>query len=207
MNITGILSISNGTGLAYPYKVVVHNLMRLCDNVIVGVDPEFPLDRESLESLGLEAYGLQLVDAPWNRDNRCGGTEIALQMDSLVRLAKTQHSDWVVVMQADELLHDGDFSMLRSFMGRAEDSTTGFSTERMYFWKNLSTVRTDWNAKMVRIFRGCLIIEFTRIPFTLLSNRISPPVQVNTELNITKPLGAFILTKRFYCRFIFLRRT
>jgi hypothetical protein len=151
MKVTGVLSISNGAGLEYPYPVVVHSLQRLCDNVVVGVDPQFPADRKLLEGFSLE--GVHIVDAPWDRTNRNGGTEIAIQMDRLVQLAKTQGSDWVVVMQADELFHDDDFGMLRSFMERAPSTTTGFSTERVYFWKDLQTVRTDWNAHLVRVFR------------------------------------------------------
>ena len=148
MKITGILSISNGSGLKYPYLVVVHSLMRMCDDVIVGVDPEFPTDRKHLEELGV-----QIVDSHWDRSNRNGGTEIAIQMDKLVGIAKDQGSDWVVVMQADEMFHDKDFTMLRTFMERAPLSTTGFSTERLYFWKNLKTIRDDWNANLVRIFK------------------------------------------------------
>jgi len=154
MKVTGILSISNGTGLVYPFPLVVANLMNMCDNVIVGVDPEFPEDRKTLETLDAEPDGLQLVDAPWDRSNRNGGTEIAIQMDKLVALAKAQGSDWVVVMQADEMFHEDDFDMLRAFMERNLDSqVAGFSAERVYYWKDLNTIRKDWNARLVRIFK------------------------------------------------------
>lgn len=152
MKVTGILSISNGTGLVYPYPIVAASLQRLCDTVIVGVDPSFPADRESLEALDLD--DVQIVDSKWDRNNRNGGTEIAIQMDKLVRLAEEQGSNWVVVMQADELFHDDDFTMLRTFMQRNVDSqVTGFSTERVYYWKDLKTVRKDWNASLVRVFK------------------------------------------------------
>jgi hypothetical protein len=154
MKVTGVLSISNGSGLQYPYPVVVHSLMRMCDDVIVGVDPEFPLDRKTLESFDLENDGLQIVDAPWDRTNRNGGTEIAVQMDKLVDIAQEQGSGWVVVMQADELLHDDDFPMFKAFMQRYLDTpTNGFSMERIYFWKDLDTVREDWKADLVRVFK------------------------------------------------------
>lgn len=154
MKITGILSVSNGTGLQYPFPLVMVSLQRMCDNVIVGVDPNFPEDRKTLESFGLEEDGLQLVDAPWDLTNRNGGTEIAIRMDELTALAKEQGSDWVVVMQADEILHDDDFPMFKAFMGRYLDtSTNGFSMERIYFWKDLDTVRVDWKADLVRIFK------------------------------------------------------
>jgi hypothetical protein len=154
MKVTGILSISNGSGLQYPFPVVVDSLMRMCGNVIVGVDPNFPEDRKTLETFDGGTDGLQLVDAPWDLENRNGGSEIAIQMDKLTKLAQEQDSDWVVVMQADELLHDDDFSMFGSFMERyLSTSTNGFSMERIYFWKDLDTVREDWKADLVRIFK------------------------------------------------------
>ena len=150
MRVTGILSISNGTGLQYPYVPVVYNLSSLCDDVIVGVDPNFPEDRLTIETLGFT--NVKLFDSPWDFDNRNGGTEIALQMDKVIDVAEERGSDWVVVMQADEVLHDDDFSTLR-FLMKKHDDVTGFSMERLYFWKDLETVRTDWNERLVRVFR------------------------------------------------------
>jgi hypothetical protein len=153
MKITGILSVSNGTALQYPFPLVTASLLSLCDNVIVGVNPNFPEDRATLESFD-SSPELQLVDSAWDLTNRTGGTEIAIKMDELTALAEQQGSDWVVVMQADEVLHDADFSMLKAFMSRYQDTpTNGFSMERIYFWKDLDTVRTDWKADLVRIFK------------------------------------------------------
>lgn len=150
MKVFGILSISNGVGLQYPFGLVVHNLHRLCDEVILGLDPVFPADKKLVK--GWELPNLTVIDAPWDLENRSGGTEIALQMDKLVGVAKDKGADWVVVLQADELLHDKDFSMLRTFMERKE-TVDGFSMERLYFWQDLKIIRKDWNAEMVRIFR------------------------------------------------------
>ena len=122
----------------------------MCDTVIVGVDPNFPVDRQTLETFDMD--GVEIVDSPWDRTNRNAGSEIAIQMDALVELAGSRGSDWVVVMQADELFHDDAFDMLRTFMERSP-KVTGFLTKRLYFWKNLNTVRVDWNAELVRIFR------------------------------------------------------
>jgi len=97
MKVTGILSVSNGTGLKYPFPLVVSSLSRMCSDVIIGVDPTYPEDRSAIESLQLT--NLQLVDSVWDKSNRQGGTEIALKMDELTRIAKEQSSDWVVVMK------------------------------------------------------------------------------------------------------------
>lgn len=152
MKITGILSISNGWGLEYPYPPVVLGLSTLCDNVLVGLDPSFSNDMVTVEALGLP--NVEIVEAPWDRSNRNAGAEIAIQMDRLVSIACAGRSDWVVVMQADELLHEKDFPALRELMGRElTGPVNGFSLERLYFWRGLGTIRKDWNASLVRIFK------------------------------------------------------
>lgn len=152
MKIVGVLSMSNGSGLDYPYPPVVLSLAGLCDQVLVGVDPAYSLDEQTIATMGLA--NVEVVHAPWDRSNRSAGSEIALQMERLVDRAGAAGADWVVVLQADEVLHEDDFPMLRSFMERhLSTKTTGFSLERLYFWRDLQNVRRDWGAKLVRIFK------------------------------------------------------
>lgn len=150
MKITGILSISNATGLNYPFNAVVKNLSEMCDDVIVGVDPNFGADEDLVHMANPDA---RIVRAPWDRTNRKGGSEIAIQMERLVEAAGSSGSDWVVVLQADELLHEDTFADLRLALRSAPPGTTGFSMDRLYFWENLNIMRDDWRARLVRVFR------------------------------------------------------
>lgn len=152
--IYGILSISNGFGLNYPIPPVLLSLSGLCDGVLVGTDDSnYPVDRVIIESLGFP--NVICLNSPWNRDVD-SGREIAAQMDKLVDHAKGLGAEWVVVVQADEVLHQDDFSMIRRFIARADESgdgVAGFSLERLYFWGSLDKVRQDWNARLIRIFK------------------------------------------------------
>ncbi len=153
--IYGILSISNGVGLKYPFLPVIANLSKLCDTVLVGLDPKHPQDFEAVKNFidsGLP--NVHVIEAAWNRENIDAGSEIAIQMDSLVNVAKLEGATWVVVPQADEMFLDADFDMLKLFMKRAAPDTIGFSTERLYFWGGFDKIRKDWNATLVRIFRA-----------------------------------------------------
>jgi hypothetical protein len=155
MNIIGVLSIRDGVGLGYPFTAVIDSLGLLCDKVIVGVDSKFPRDEAVSKSTtaGIEGK-LILQKRDWDVSNIDAGSEIAIQMDILVKSAKEDYNaDWVVVMQADEVLHENDTAMIREFCSRASKSVGGFSMERLYFWKNMSTIRKDWNADLIRIFR------------------------------------------------------
>lgn len=151
--ITGVLSISNGMRLNYPIPPVLLNLSGLCDRVVVGVDPNFELDRKIVEAMNLP--NVECIDSAWNR-SVSGGNEIAIQMDKLIDYAQKGGAEWVAVLQADELFHEKDFSMLRRFIERSEDNqdgTTAFSFERLYFWGALNKVRQDWNARLIRLFK------------------------------------------------------
>lgn len=157
--IYGILSISNGVALNYPIPPVMLSLSGFADRCIIGVDPNFPEDRKLVEGMGLP--NVECVDSVWVReiDN---GYQIAAQMDHLVNIAGEQGADWVAVMQADELLHQKDFSMLRRFIASTESmdgpgphypDVVGFSFLRLYFWGSLNKIRQDWNARLIRLFK------------------------------------------------------
>jgi hypothetical protein len=151
----GILSISNALRLKYPFIAVIENLSALCDQVLVGIDPNFPEDSREVRARALLDFGrnVSLLPSAWNRENRNGGTEIAIQMDLLIAEAERRGAGWVVVMQADEMILDDDFNALRSLMSRAPERVIGFKTKRLYFWRDLETLRKDWKANLVRIFR------------------------------------------------------
>jgi len=153
MKIAGTLILRDGTGLDYPFDRVISNMAGLCDEVIVGLDPGFPEDLKTINALGLP--NVRIFDTPWDMSNIQGGTEIAMQIEALSDEAKASGADWVVALQADEFLLNDDFDMLKAFMERNQDTDViGFSLERVYFWKDLETVRKDWNANLVRIFKA-----------------------------------------------------
>lgn len=155
MNIVGILSVRDAVGLDYPFTAVVNSMSELCDKIIVGVDSRFPADYPLLDVTNAGVWGkLVIQDRNWNDSNINAGSEIAHQMDQLVKSAREEYkADWVVVLQADEVLHEKDCDMIRSFCSRAPKGTKGFSMERLYFWEDLKTVRQDWNADLIRVFR------------------------------------------------------
>jgi len=157
--LVGILSISNGVALGYPIPPVVLNLSGFADKCFIGCDPTYPADRKVIEDMGLR--NVEIIDSPWMREVD-KGREIATQMDYLVAYSHTKGAEWVLVLQADELIHERDYSMLRRFIGATEQSdgpgpyypdVVGFSMERLYFWGALNKVRQDWNARLIRLFK------------------------------------------------------
>lgn len=151
----GVLSISNGVDLKYPFPLVMKNLSGLCDKVIVGLDPAFPQDFSFSENYLKEnnLTNVDLIPSPWNKTHIEDGLEVAMQMEMLVGAARLRGSKWVVVPQADELFLESDFPAIRHSLATADPLTIGFSTERLYFWKDFDVVRKDWSVRLVRIFR------------------------------------------------------
>ena len=133
---------------------VTNNLVALCDEVILGVDPNFEDDFNCFCGLCTPNPKVEIVHSKWQRTHENKGLEIAHQMDLLVTKAKNKGADWVVVLQADEFLHEKDFELIRSFCNYFQNSEVdGFSMDRLYFWKDLKTLRKDWEFPLVRIFK------------------------------------------------------
>lgn len=161
MHVTGVLSVRAAVELGYPFVQVVESLLSLCDRVCFSYDPEFPDDADKimeLESrLGIEGEGKVVYDkSSWNMDNNDKGSEIAWQMDMAIfsqLIRSDTRTDWFVVLQADELLHEKDAEDLRDFMKNASPDIDGFALERLYFWKDGKTIRKDWCHDLVRVFR------------------------------------------------------
>jgi hypothetical protein len=156
MTIVGILSIRNAVGLDYPFGATIASMAGFCDDVIVGVDPRFSDDFIAIQQQNEcgEITNVHIQHRSWNDNNISAGSEIAIQMDALVKSAKEDfNADWVIVLQADEVLHEKDEDMIKEFCKRAKPDVKGFSLERLYFWKDTQTIREDWNAHLVRVFR------------------------------------------------------
>jgi len=62
MKVAGILSVRNGDGLKYPYPPVIKSLASLCDTVLVGLDPAYKADFNTVEELKLTNVEINLQE-------------------------------------------------------------------------------------------------------------------------------------------------
>lgn len=153
MKLSGVLPLRNGVSLGYPFDLAIRSLQRLCDEVVVSVDPTGDDGTyERVAELGPDV----LLESRWDMTNHRAhdgvSSEIAKQTAIAVAAAG---GDWILSLQADEMVHEADAPLIRSSIEQADiDGVTGLEMERLYFYGGLTMFRFDWTMSLLRLFRA-----------------------------------------------------
>lgn len=148
----------NVVKLNYPLDRVVKSVAGLADEVVICVDPNSEDDSlDYIYDLSLEINQgssktgtlVRTVHSEWDLDNiSSDGAEFARQTNIAISHCM---GDWVLSLQADESIHDKDFSRINELI--QDDEVDAYSMERIYFYGDINTVRLDWTVPIIRLFR------------------------------------------------------
>lgn len=150
MSISVVTLISRAIELQYPLQAVLRSVAPIANEILVNVD----LSRDDgtydylLNLQDKEYKNLSIVARRWNWDNHQGGSELAIQSKIAVDIAR---GDWILYIQADEILHEDDLADIKWLSG--QDQFDGVEFRRLYFWRDLQTIRLDWTFSLLRMFR------------------------------------------------------
>lgn len=147
MTISGIMPLRNAVQLGYPFELAIRSLRPLCDEVVILVDPwseDDTLDR--VRALSPDV----IVESVWDQANHDGrSNEIARQT---VIAYDRAGGDWILSLQADELLHEGEANIVRRGVEEAvRDGFTAIELTRWYFFGSLDRYRSNWTVPLPRL--------------------------------------------------------
>ncbi len=92
---------------------------------------------------------VRYVESPWDLSNvTLTGEEFSRQTNVAVNACK---SEYVLSLQGDEGIHEKDFDAIRDLV--EYQKRDAYSFERLYFYGDIDTIRVDWNANIVRLYR------------------------------------------------------
>ncbi len=164
MKITGITLLRNAVKLGYPFELAIRSMYALCDEVVVLVDPTSEdetmarvrelMDPQRFPGFFPETFAI--VESRWDMTNHRGHTNCEISMQTAKALEHAT-GDWVLSIQADEVLHEAEIEPLRKVIEIANaNGITGIELQRLYFYGSLEKVREDWTLWLLRLFkRGC----------------------------------------------------
>jgi glycosyltransferase involved in cell wall biosynthesis len=137
MTISGMTIIRDGVKLDYPFIESIQSAIELVDEFIVVVGDSSDGTRERIEAIG--SNKIRIIDAVWDPELRTGGRILAQQTDIGLKHAK---GDWILYLQADELLHEKDHSRIKEACARFRDDlgVDGFLFDYHAFWGYNHTV-------------------------------------------------------------------
>lgn len=148
MKLTGITLVKDGNLLGYPWKECIRSLSHICDDVFVNVGDS--TDNTLDDMLSLEVPNLFVKQFTWDMSPTGDGRELAVQANNLLSYVD---ADWILYMQADEMLLESDKEELIRLLESLPDSTSQVELYRTYFWGDIRTRAPEYEIYLGRIFR------------------------------------------------------
>lgn len=111
MRITGYTYVRNGIKMGYPFLESIQSILSVVDEFVVVLGDSDDGSREAI--LELSSPKIKIIDTVWDLTLREGGKLFALQ--SNLGLAQMT-GDWVVHLQADEVIHEKDCEKLKNLI-------------------------------------------------------------------------------------------
>ena len=158
MLISGCTFIRNGFSLGYPVKESLASLMELCDEVIVVVGNSDDGTLEYVKSL--QNPNIHIIETVWDETLRAGGKILAQQTNIGLRACK---GDWIVYLQADEVLHEEDIPRIKKSMEEQISNVAceGFLFKYIHFFGNYESIGVgrQWYRNEIRVVRNSKNVE------------------------------------------------
>lgn len=152
MTISGFSFVRNGIKFDYPFLESIQSILPLCDNFIVAVGKS---DDDTLKKIqGLHSPKIKILETTWNEDLRSGGTILAQQTNIALQQLT---GDWAFYLQADEVVHENDLSVIHDAMHRYRENQTveGLLFEFRHFFGSYGYIGVSrrWYRKEIRVFK------------------------------------------------------
>lgn len=153
MRIVGGMILRNGVKMAYPFREAILSALPLCEAFFVSVGQSDDGTREAVEALADPR--IHIIDSVWDLSLRQGGAVLATETNKLLQHLPT--ADWLLILQADEVLHEEDYPKLQGAMERwqADQQVEGLLFEYLHFYGSYEWVGASrrWYRREVRIIR------------------------------------------------------
>jgi hypothetical protein len=110
MKISGFTLVRNATKLHFPVKESMASALPLVDELVVALGQGDPDDHTEVLIAELDSPKIKVIHTVWDTQLYPYGTVYAQQTD-LARAACS--GDWLLYLQADEVLHEQDYPAIR----------------------------------------------------------------------------------------------
>jgi len=111
MKMTGVTIVRNAVLNNYPVVEAIQSVLPLVDEMIVSLDKGDD-DSEALIK-GIHSDKIKLHYSTWDMSLRQGGVVYAAETNKALDLVSAD-ADWILYIQADEVLHEKDYDAIRS---------------------------------------------------------------------------------------------
>ncbi len=154
MKISGFTFIRNGAKLYYPVQESIRSVLDIVDEFVIALGDNDKDDQTRALIEQINSEKIRIIDTVWDLDKYPNGTEHAHQTD----IAKNAcQGDWLLYLQADEVIHENDLESIRSSCEEYLDSDIdGFVFDYLHFWGDYKHYQLShgWYKNEIRIVRN-----------------------------------------------------
>jgi hypothetical protein len=155
MKVAGFTIVRNAIKLDYPVMESLASLLPLCDEVVVSVGKS---EDETLNLIkGIPSAKLKVIESTWDDSLRVGGVLLAIETNKALD-AVPADADWLVYLQADEVMHEKDIETIRGAMLKYKDdkSVDGLLFSYNHFYGSYDYLGDShkWYRNEIRVIRN-----------------------------------------------------
>ena len=155
MFVSGFTFVRNAVKFDYPVKESILSLLPLVDELIVCLGNSDDTTADLIQSIN--SPKIKVVPSVWDDSLREGGRVLAVETDKALQAVSPQ-ADWCIYLQADEVIHENDYSVIRSSMDKYNNDVKveGLLFNYIHFYGSYHYVGNSrkWYRHEVRIVRN-----------------------------------------------------
>lgn len=153
MTLIGFTLLRNGVKYDYPFFESLQSLTTLCEKAYVALGNS----EDGTENIISKISNLKIIQTIWDEQLRKSGLILSQQTNiALAALRKENKSGWAFYLQADEVIDDKEFEIIRSDLQKAaQQDCDAISFRYLHFWQkyNQLAIAKRWYPHEIRAIR------------------------------------------------------
>lgn len=153
MKISGFSFVKNAIKFGYPLRESIESLLPLVDEYIIACGDSDDGTTELVRSI--DSPKIRIIETVWDAQAKSGGRIYAEQTNLAL---KECSGDWCFYLQADEVLHEQDYDLIKSDLAtaNANDKIEAMLFRYIHFYGKYDLIGTgrQWYRREIRAFRN-----------------------------------------------------
>lgn len=155
MYVSGFTFVRNAVKFDYPVVESIRSLLPLVDELVVVLGNSEDDTEQLIRNIGDPR--IRIIQSVWDDTLREGGKVLAVETNKALR-AVDKAADWCVYLQADEIIHENDYPLIRQSMksNLADRKVQGLLFNYVHFYGSYAYVGNSrrWYRNEIRIVRN-----------------------------------------------------
>ena len=155
MKVCGFTIVRNAVRNDYPVIEAITSVLPLCDEFVVAVGKSEDSTLDLIK--GIQSDKIRIIETIWDDSCREGGRTFALETDKAFQ-SISPDADWCFYIQADEVLHERYYSIIRNAMNAFKEvkPVDGLLFNYKHFYGSYDYVGESWQwyRREIRIIRN-----------------------------------------------------